>query len=468
MEHKYRILLKDTAVFAIGNMGSRLILFFLVPLYTSYLTSSEYGTSDLVFTVAQLLLPFVTVVIFDAVVRFGLMPNERKEDIILVGIMVWTLGSIAMIGLTPLIGLYGPISDWKWYLCTYVISASATLIEMNYLKVKGKNRTYAIISIFQTAALAGLNVWFLAFLHIGVKGYLCANIIAQVTTAIVSFAVLGLVKDLRIAKFNKTLFKRMVLYSAPLILNNISWWVIHSSDKIMIETMIGAAALGLYTVASKIPALINVIISIFQQSWGLSSIHEMETSNDTNFYSTVFKGYSFLTFSACIGLVTIIKPFMGIYVGEDFFSAWVYVPLLLVSAVFSSIASYFGTMYGALKKSLNSMVTTVCGAVVNIVVNFIFINLVGVWGAVIGTVVAYALLANLRMINVRKYVKIRVEWTQYIINVSIVCTQAILASMDFYVYVASVCCILAFVLNNLDQIKSVIRYGKNRIKQSKK
>ena len=138
MEHKYRTLLKDTAVFAIGNVGSKFILFFLVPLYTSCLTSGEYGTSELVFTVAQLVMPFVTVVIFDAVIRFGLMPNERKEDIILVGVLVWLFGSIAMIALTPLIGLYGPIREWKWHLCIYVISASATSIEMNYLKVKGK------------------------------------------------------------------------------------------------------------------------------------------------------------------------------------------------------------------------------------------------------------------------------------------------------------------------------------------
>ena len=450
MEHKYRTLLKDTAVFAIGNIGSKFILFFLVPLYTSCLTSGEYGTSELVFTVAQLVMPFVTVVIFDAVIRFGLMPNERKEDIILVGVLVWLFGSIAMIALTPLIGLYGPIREWKWHLCIYVISASATSIEMNYLKVKGKNRAYAIISIFQTAVLAGLNVWLLAFLHIGVRGYLCANIFANIITAIVSFIVVGLAKELRAAKFNKSLFKQMVLYSAPLILNNISWWVIHSSDKIMIETMIGAAALGVYTVATKIPALINVVISIFQQSWGLSSIHEMETSNDTNFYSTVFKGYSFLTFSACIGLVTIIKPFMSIYVSEDFFSAWIYVPPLLVSAVFSSIAAYFGTMYGALKKSLNSMITTVCGALVNIVINYIFIKLVGIWGAVIGTVAAYVLLANIRMINVRKYVKIRVEWTHYILNIAIVCVQAILATMDFHVYAVSACCIFAFILSNVD------------------
>ena len=68
---KYTRLIKDTFVFALGNLGSKLILFFLVPLYTNYLTTEEYGTADLVFTISQFLVPIFSVVIFDAVIRFG-------------------------------------------------------------------------------------------------------------------------------------------------------------------------------------------------------------------------------------------------------------------------------------------------------------------------------------------------------------------------------------------------------------
>ena len=60
---KYKRLVTDTIVFALGNLGSKVILFFMVPLYTNYMTTEEYGTSDLVFTVAQLLVPFVSVLL---------------------------------------------------------------------------------------------------------------------------------------------------------------------------------------------------------------------------------------------------------------------------------------------------------------------------------------------------------------------------------------------------------------------
>ena len=69
---KYKTLFKDSLIFAIGNIGSKMIVFFLVPFYTYYLTPDEYGVSDLVFTISQLTIPFFSLVIFDAVIRFGL------------------------------------------------------------------------------------------------------------------------------------------------------------------------------------------------------------------------------------------------------------------------------------------------------------------------------------------------------------------------------------------------------------
>ena len=162
----------------------------------------------------------------------------------------------------------------------------------------------------------------------------------------------GVIGDVKIAKFNKALFKQMIKYSSPLIFNNLAWWIIQSSDKIMIQAMVGLSALGLYTVATRIPSLINVVVSIFQQSWSISAVLEMDSSNQKDFYVNIFRVYTCGVFGACMGLNAIIKPFMSIYVGNDFFSAWKFVPFLIMAAAFSAVAAYYGSMYGALKQSV--------------------------------------------------------------------------------------------------------------------
>lgn len=464
MASNYKPLLKDTFIFALGNLGKKLILFLMVPLYTNFMSDAEYGIAELVFTAAQLMGPFLSVVIFDAVIRFGLSEKERKEDIILVGAIVWGFAAVFGLILTPVIGIYRAMTEWKWYLYVYVISSIADSIGYSYLKAKGKNKIYALLSIIQTGLMASLNVYFLVFRSMGIRGYLLAYILSELIVDICLFVAAGIGPDLKKARFDRELFKRMVFFSAPLILNNVSWWVVQSSDKVMVEAMISAAALGIYTAAAKIPALINVMVSIFQQAWGISVVKEYESSNDRDYYSTVLR-YLFLFISAaCIFFVAVMKVFMTHYVGKDFIDAWHYVPLLLVSAVCAGIAGYFGSMYSALKKSVNNMLSTATAAVVNIAVNFLLIPPMGIWGAVIGTLAAYITIAFFRLFDVKRFVTIDVKWHTFLPTLAIIILQAVCVSLDYHILPASVAAAAAFIAVNyrdiaalLDRIRKLIK-----------
>lgn len=447
--------IKDIIIFAIGGIGSKLLLFLLVPLYTNVLTKEEYGTADLVSTVAQLIIPFLSVVIYDAVLRFGLSKFERKEDVLVVALIIWGLSWLVGLLIIPAIHLYPVLLDWKWYLYFYVNVSIGSSILSNYIKVKGLNKLFAIINILQTAILVILNILFLIVLRWNIAGYLLSSILSIGLSIVIIFFAGNLFNDLKIAKFDSYLFKRMLKYSFPLILNNVSWWVIHSSDKIMLELMVGVVALGVYTVATKIPSLINVVISFVSSAWNISATKEMEDSNDESFYSVVFEVLTFFVFCACILIVFIIKPFMSIYVGKDFDEAWQYVPLLLVSAVFSAISSYCGSLYGALKKPMHSMVTTLLAAIINIVLNFVFIPQYGIWGAIIGTIVAYFVIALVRLIDIMRYIKFAFCYPVLALNCLIIVVQAVFVSFDFYKYIISSVSLISFILLNIKTIKFI-------------
>lgn len=448
MNQKYKTLAKDTIIFGLGRFGSRLILFFLVPLYTNFLSKAEYGTADLVFTVSQLLIPLFSVVIFNSVTRFGLAKGARREDVLLNAFVVMIGTAAVSLAVTPLYSLYKGISEWRWYLTLIIITASIMDVEMNYLKVCGKNMVYSIISIIQAGVLAGSNILFLITFSMGIRGYLLATIVSYLSTTILAFIAGHVLRDLRNGKFDRDLLRQMLLYSAPLILNNISWWVIQSSDKLMLEGMINSSALGLYSAAAKIPSLINVVVSIFHLSWGISSIKEYESSNQLDFYATVFKAFSFCIFACCLLLNAIVKPFMHFYVGAEFREAWHYTPLLVASSGFSAISIYFGTLYGALKKTKNNMITTIIGAVVNLVVNYVAILLVGIWGALIGTIISYIVVAGLRMFDIHKRIPFEIDFFRVGINSLLLILHAILVSIDFHIVLTSVCAIAVFVVLN--------------------
>lgn len=465
MQVKYQRLVKDTMIFALGSIGSKFIVFFLVPLYTNCLTEEQYGIADLVFTIAQIFIPVVSLVVFDAVIRFGLENRQHPENVLNSAVVVWLFASIISLLLVPLCSKYLSIADWKWYLYCYVVFNILLSIELNYLKVKDKNLAYSLICIFQTLTLALSNIYLLLIKNFGISGYLISNIAATVIATVLAFIYGGIFKDLLNSHFDKRLFIQMIKYSSPLVFNNLAWWVIQSSDKVMIQIMVGEAMLGLYTVATRIPSIINVVVSVFQQSWGISAIVEMDSENETRFYSNVFKMFVCAVFFACILLNTVIKYFMKIYVGELFYEAWTFVPLLVCAAAFSAIAAYFGSMYGALKKSINNMVSTVTSGILNILINLFLIPLISVDGAVIGTVFSYFYLAIYRLIDCNRFVNIKINIKRLLLNCVIIIIHAVVVSMDIYVLPVSIIFIFVYVLLNRSTFKMYVSFLNNKRKE---
>lgn len=421
---KYKNLMMDTAVFAVGSLGSKIILFFLVPLYTSCLTQEQYGTVELVGTIAELMVPFVSVVVYDAILRFTLDQSRDKSSIILGAMVVFAAGSAATLLLAPALGLHKGMAPWKWYVALYVISYMATQILLTYIKGKGNSKLYVALGLGQTALLAVLNIVLLKFRRLGVEGYLVSNVAAHLGVAVLAFFAGGVARDLRGARLDLALLGRMLRYSAPLILNNVSWWLIKSSDKLMLDHFMGSAAVGLYSVAAKIPALINVFASFFSQAWEISSVREYESMRDAGFYSKVFGMFVFAITFCCACLLPLARPFMSVYVAEGFFEAWRYVPWLLVAAAFFAVSTFFGSIYSLGYNSVGVMLSTLLAGALNIALNLVLIPRIGIAGATAATAASYMFIALYRMLDSRRFFRFDIRFPRFALEFAGLCVSA--------------------------------------------
>lgn len=66
---KYKYLAKNIGLLAVSNFTTKILTFFLVPLYTAVLSTTDYGIYDLFFTTIGVLLPIVTLNIQEGVLR---------------------------------------------------------------------------------------------------------------------------------------------------------------------------------------------------------------------------------------------------------------------------------------------------------------------------------------------------------------------------------------------------------------
>jgi len=221
MDNRSKYLLKNVISFTFGKLGSKLITFVLVPLYTYALSTEEYGTVDLITTVCTVLMPILILNIGEAVMRFCLDQGVDQRKIMSTGVMVLLGGTLFGAALIPISGFIPAISQYGLYVYAYVISAAYMQVFLCYLRGKEMLNAYAVGNIIHTAINAGLNILFLVVLHWGISGYLLANIISCFLTAVYA-AVIGRADKVILAfKIDRELSLAMIRFSVVLKMQNV-------------------------------------------------------------------------------------------------------------------------------------------------------------------------------------------------------------------------------------------------------
>ncbi len=466
---KYRIIIINTIIFALGNLGSKLILFFLVPLYTRYLTSAEFGVSDLIMTLSSLLLPIMSLSISSSVLRFGMKKEYAIDSVLSTSMAIATLSAVFMLMMNPFFKVYGAIYPWRWYLIAITILSNYLEIGKSCLKAENQNRLFAELSVIQTLAICLLNIILIKNFDMGITGYLASNVGALAISIIITFTIGGLIKKINIHNYNTELSKMMLRYSIPLIISNVSWWIISSSDKVLIELELGASSLGIYTTATKIPSLMNVLLSVFIQAWNLSAIQERENNSKgfNSLYNKVFEAFCILMCGSAILVISFIKYFMLFYVSDDYYGAWIYIPLLIVAAVFYAFSGYLGSVYSALQKTSHDMWTSLIGSIVNIIITYYGVKILGIFGAVIGTVISYYLCYFLRKIDIGRFsIKTSFERSNYV-NILLVMFCAIITMISQHEYYYNLLIIIFYYIYNRKKINVIIENVKYSLNYKK-
>lgn len=421
--NSYKKLINNSLIFAIGTLGSRVISFLLVPLYTYYLSTSEYGTVDLTVTTVNMLLPIISVSAYEAVLRFTMDEDEDPSTILTNSISISLFGFIVALLFYPVLNYFNVLNDSLLYLYAILFAQMLERTLAQYTRALGKIKAFAINGILLTFTTGIFNVLFLVYLQSGITGYYWAIILSFLFSSIFLLITTGSYKDLRVSKISKNSIQKLVNYAIPLIPNSLMWWLINASSRYFITWFVGLAANGLFAVASRIPSLLNILYQVFNQAWQLSAIEEFESDNKSEFYSKVFDNLSSLLFVGASGIIIFIKIIFEVTFAPEYFVAWKVAPFLLLGSVFSSFSSYLGTNYVAAKQTKGVLKTSIYGGIISILLNSLFIPTIGVIGAGISSMISFYVIFLIRYFDTRQFIKLDVNWYRFNLNLLVLMTQ---------------------------------------------
>lgn len=411
---KYSYLIRNIGLLTISSFGTKLISFFLVRLYTSVLSTAEYGKYDLFNTTISLLVPILTVNIQDSVLRFSL--NERDQEknmqIFSFGLQLVGISSLLVCLYTWLNSSFGWVGVIREYPVFFVLLYAANAFNQIYVNfARGMDRIADVSVAGVISGLTGclLNIWLLLGLHLGLRGYFIAMICAAAAPCVYLSLRLHLSRYFRAGGMQEQLRREMLLYSAPMVFNAIGWWVNNASDRYIVTWLCGVAVNGIYSVGYKIPSILNAFQTIFNQAWVLSSVKEFDPEDRDGFFVQIYNVYECLMVGVCAVLIVLTRPLARFLYAREFYRAWQYVPFLTISIVFGALCGLIGGVFAAAKDSRIFSVSTVIGAVVNTVLNVILVLKVGAVGAAVATLISYIVVWAIRLRCVRRHMTLRIR-----------------------------------------------------------
>lgn len=437
MDKKSYYFFKNIGLLTLSNFASKILVFLLVPVYTSVLSAEEYGMYDLVVTTVSLLYPILTLNIVDAVMRFSMDKDCRKEEVASIGVkyvFVSILIFSVVLGLLNRLDIIPRLKGLNTFILIYYCSSILNQFFIQYAKGNERVKEMGVAGVLGTIAMLSANLIFLLVFKTGLRGFFVANILAQVIPVCYFFVRLEFWNVLKNLTRNRQLERKMLIYCVPLVCTIIGWWVNSAADRYVVTWMCGIAANGILSVAYKIPSIINTLQGILIQAWQISAVKEYGNADSAYFYGKIFNYLNFVMCTACSFLVFLTKPLAHLLYANDFYIAWKYVPFLLVSSVFNFASGFMGPILSAKKESKSMAMASIYGAVANTILNILLVYFVGVQGATISTVVSSLIIYLYRKHAVGKEIII-LEYSKIIFTWMLLLLQALIEIYMQYWYI---------------------------------
>ena len=459
--NKYRYLYKNTAIFAVSSFSTKILSFLFIPIYTAVLTTTEYGTADLINTTGILLIYILTVNIADSVLRFSIEKVEDSEKILSFGIKVLFTGTIIC---ALLLGLacYVELSNWPviYYVFIFLFFVSSAFYQImtNYLRGIDKVSAVAVSGVISSGVIIGSNILFLVVIKVGILGYLISMVTGPIVASIYCiFAAKKTIRQMFFSKLEKATQIGMLKYCMPLIFNNIALWINGSLDKYFVTGICGTAETGIYSVAVKIPHILDTCIIVFCQAWNLSAIKEFDPEDKDGFFSKTYNVYGAVMAVGCSMIIIMNIPLARFLYSDDFFIAWRYSSILVIATMFNTLTAFIGSIFSAARSTHIIATTTILSAVINTILNIILIPKLGPSGAAIATVIAYFAMWQIRLLYLKKIMRLNYNFLKNIVTYALLVLQVIFEHHLNHFYVGQIMCVCFLMIINLSELKMVAK-----------
>ncbi|RKY72803.1 MAG: hypothetical protein DRQ24_04245 [Candidatus Latescibacterota bacterium] len=409
---------KHSAIYSLGNIGTKLIGIVLLPLYTKHITVSEYGLLGILEITIIILSQTLILGQPQAYLRFYNFPDyKERRDSVLFTIFAFLLAIgllFNLIGqnlLTTLSSLFSKPIEFTLYLRLCFIIVFLRIIGnlfLNVLRAKEKSLSYAAANVIKITIVLGFNIYFVAFAKIGIKGILFSYLIGDGVLFLILIA--NMICEMA-PKFDRKILTTALSFGFPLIFASLASMLLNMGDRYILKLLVDCREVGLYNLGYKVAGILNVfLIQPFSLSFLPIAYKVYGQKSDKRYYSKVLTYFVFVLFWAGLGLAFFGKEIIKMLaLNPEYWTAYRVVPYLTLAYIFSGAKS-IASLGLYLKRKTNYVAYNLIAAMVlNVALNFLLIPKYRMMGAAVATIISFAVLYVTTYFTANRFYKIPYE-----------------------------------------------------------
>jgi O-antigen/teichoic acid export membrane protein len=411
-------LIRNSIIYTVVTVLQKAVSFFLLPVYTRFLSPNDYGITAVVNSLISLLSLFYTLSLGAAYIRFYYDVKDDAEKLRqLLGTCFAAVCASSLVFTGVVLVLHRWILDPFLKGISFVpfmlIGLATILVNPVYdlyqseLQARQAGRAFGL----NTALFFGLNVvltvLFIVVLRMQALGMLLANMVAALVFC--AYALWRLVPRLRL-RVNRQMLRQVLRYSLPILPHRLSGWMLTLVDRLLINRFLSPSAVGVYNVGFQFGNVISSFTAAVSQAyspWFIEQVKAGEGGGGAIRRSSLL----YVTVTAFVGLtIALLSPeIIRLMTTSQYYDAWKIMPYVTFSQAFTAI--YYATSASlTMGKTKYLPITSVIGAAVSITLNLVLIPRFGLTGAAVASVSAMVVMGAATVVIAHRVEDIRFNW----------------------------------------------------------
>lgn len=395
----YRKIAQSSAIYGTGLIAAKLASFLLLPVYTRYLTTADYGTLELLETTLSVFSMFLGGRFADALFYHyanAATPAEKSRVLSTVVLGGWVVGGIGgALGLasSPVASrlVFESAAFTRYFQIVFIGFAMSVPVEVAFAWLRALDRpvVFVSMSVVRLCLTVGLTFVLVVLQGMQVLGVLYSNLMVTALMAVVLNGVCLWRTGLR---FEWRLFGAVLRFSLPLGIGGVGLFLIHSGDRFFLQRYGSLADVGIYGLAYKLGMLVSQVQMGFGTHWTAHGYAMLQREDGPRVFAKVNTYMMTVILWAGVTIIAFSPPVLGLMAAPAYLPALRYVPWIVFAYLLRAEADYFRfTLYLDKRTTADAVLIWVAAGVCT-AGYALLIPRYKIWGAVAATLVAFVVL----------------------------------------------------------------------------